>query len=1097
MDAPDYPVNEASRLLALKRAALLDSPAEARFDRITRLAARYFNVTTCLISLIDSDRQWFKSKYGLDAFQTARDVSFCGHAILQSGIFIVTDTTKDPRFFDNPLVIAEPKIRFYAGAPIHEPSGHAIGTLCLIDPAPRVLTNDEAEMLRDFANMVEHEIANLEYNELQKKLLSDSKRTSSILATLPDIVFVVDRNLRFLVCNEHPDLLKPNHEIIGRSISDILDNPLGKQLTHNVKQAFKTSDVIHHNYKFEELNKSFEARYRKIDDDEVLIIIRNVTRQVVADAEMRRLSEVVRQTTNGIIITDTNGLVTWINDAFTAISGYSIKDMIGKKPSEILQGEDTDPETVKTMSQALSKTKSYNVDILNYSKSKKSYWVRIACNPLFDDSGMLSGYIAIQTDITKEKQDEETILSNANLLKAVIDANTIGTWRLNLQDGQLVINDKWAALLGYELKELMPTTRSTWENLTHPEDLAYCVTEIEKHINGLIPIYEANIRMKHKNGEWVWVNTRGRVSSHSSNGYAEWLLGTHFDINDQIKAESSLDDKSKQMQAIVESMLDGVIRIDSKGEILTFNNGAEDIFGYQCDEIIGKNISILIDSPHSAHHDNYLSNYFNSGISNITSRIRELDARHKNGSFFPIELSVVELKMTEEINYICIVRDITQRKKREQEIHQLAFYDSLTQLPNRRLLLNKLQNTIAHCSRNNNYAALLFLDLDNFKDLNDSAGHDIGDALLCQVAARLTQSVRQVDTVSRLGGDEFVIVLEDLNNDKQTAANQIESFSKKIINLLKQEFNLEGITYNSSASIGVTMFNSADISKEELLKQADMAMYKAKEAGRNSVQFFDPQMQVAVKIRATLVHDLYEAFHNNQFSLFYQKQVNQYGQVIGVEALVRWFHPDKGMISPAQFIPLAEETSLIVPLGEWILKQACETLAYWSKEPAKANLCIAVNISVVQFSKKDFVEVVLNALNKTRANAKLLKLEITETLLASNVPDLTAKIKELQQHGVTFSIDDFGTGYSSLAYLKKLPLNQLKIDQGFVKDIINSSNDRAIAQAVITLASAMNLEVIAEGVETEAQRVLLQSMGCNTYQGYLFGKPCALIDLQL
>lgn len=1097
MDAPDYPVNEASRLLALKRTALLDSPAEARFDRITRLAARYFNVKTCLISLIDNNRQWFKSKYGLDAFQTARDVSFCGHAILQPDIFVVTDTTKDPRFFDNPLVIAEPKIRFYAGAPIHESSGHVIGTLCLIDSAPRVLTDDEAEVLRDFANMVEHEIANLEYTELQKRLLADSKRTSSILATLPDMVFVVNRNLHFLVCNEHPDLLKPNHEIIGRSIKDILDNPLGKQLTYNVKQAFKTGDVIHHNYKFEELNKSFEARYRKIDDNEVLIIIRNITQQVIAETEMRRLSEVVKQTTNGVVITDSDGLVTWINEAFTGISGYNIKDIIGREPSEILQGENTNPETVKTINQALSKTKSYNVDILNYSKSKKPYWVRIACNPLLDELGVFSGYIAIHTDVTKEKQDEDTILSNNNLLKAVIDANTIGTWRLNLLDHQLIINDKWAALLGYELKDLMPTTRSTWENLTHPQDLAYCVTEIEKHVNGFTPIYEANIRMKHKNGDWVWVNTRGRVSTQNNNGEAEWLLGTHFDINDQIKAESSLDDKSKQMQAIVESMLDGVIRIDSKGEILTFNNGAEDIFGYQCDEIIGRNISILMDSSHSAHQNNYLSNFLARGMSNISGRIRELDARHKNGMLFPIELSVVELKMTEEINYIGIVRDITQRKKREQEIHQLAFYDSLTQLPNRRLLLNKLQNTIAHCSRNNTYAALLFLDLDNFKDLNDSAGHDIGDALLCQVAARLTQSVRQVDTVSRLGGDEFVVILEDLDSDKKTAANQIELFTQKIINRLTQEFKLEELIYNNSASIGITMFNNADISREELLKQADMAMYKAKEAGRNGTQFFDPQMQVAVKARATLAHDLYEAFHNDQFSLFYQKQVNQHGEVIGVEALLRWFHPNKGMISPAQFIPLAEETSLIVPLGEWILKHACETLSDWSQEPAKAKLCIAVNISVVQFSKKDFVEVVLNALSKTGADAKLLKLEITETLLASNVPDITAKIRELQQHGITFSIDDFGTGYSSLAYLKKLPLNQLKIDQGFVKDIINSSNDKAIAQAVITLASAMNLEVIAEGVETEAQRALLEDMGCNTYQGYLFGKPCALADLQL
>jgi len=276
-----------------------------------------------------------------------------------------------------------------------------------------------------------------------------------------------------------------------------------------------------------------------------------------------------------------------------------------------------------------------------------------------------------------------------------------------------------------------------------------------------------------------------------------------------------------------------------------------------------------------------------------------------------------------------------------------------------------------------------------------------------------------------------------------------------------------------------------------------MAMYKAKEAGRNTVQFFDPKMQVAVSSKATLIHDLYNAIQQRQFTLFYQKQIDQHGRVVGVEALLRWFHPEKGMISPAQFIPLTEETGLIVPIGDWILQQACETLANWAKQPVTKNLSVAVNISVVQFSKDNFVQKVINSLRSSGANPQLLKLEITESLLANNIPDVKAKMRELQQCGVTFSIDDFGTGYSSLSYLKQLPINQLKIDQSFVRDIINSINDKAIAQAVITLASSMGLQVIAEGVETEDQRALLHRMGCNTYQGYLFGKPCRLEELKL
>lgn len=1096
MSAPDCPADEAARMLALKRTSMLDTAPEERFDRLTRLTARLFNVQICLISLVDSNRQWFKSKVGLDVCETGRDISFCGHAILRSEVFVVEDSTKDLRFASNPLVLGSPYIRFYAGAPVCEPSGKAIGTLCIIDTQPRTFSNDEKQVLSDLAELVEYEIARLDQDKLQQQLSSGIQRTTSILSTLPDIVFVVDRRFHFLVCNEHPDLLKPQHEILGRSIHDVLPNELGIQLINNVKKAFSTDDVINHHYTFEKLNKSFEARYKKINDDEVLIIIRNTTEQTIANAEMRRLSEVAKQTTNGVVITDKNGFVVWINEAFTSISGYSISDMMGKRPGELLQGVDTDALTIQKMSEALAKSQGFNVDVLNYSKEKKSYWVRIACSPLLDETGVLSGYIAIETNVTKEKQDEEIIRNSENLLRAVIDANSIGTWRLNLQDNQLIINDKWATLLGYELDELMPTSRSTWERLTHPDDLNYCAVEIQKHADGLIPLYEANIRMKHKSGEWLWINTRGRVSSRTADGKAEWLLGTHYDINDQIRAESSLDEKSKQMQAIVESMLDGVISIDSKGIVLTFNQAAERIFGYASAEIIGRNISILMGSPHREHHDNYLSNYINRGISDITGRIRELDALHKDGSTFPIELGVVEVEVAGDINFIGIVRDITQRKKRDQEIHQLAFYDSLTQLPNRRLLLDRLQSAIAHSSRDNKFAALMFLDLDNFKNLNDSAGHDKGDLLLCQVAERLVNSVRKGDTVSRLGGDEFVVLVIDLSQDKETAANQVESLAQKLITHLTREFELDGLTYNSSASIGVTMFNNADISKEELLKQADMAMYKAKEAGRNGVQFFDPKMQVAVSSRALIIHDLYEALNHKQFTLFYQKQVDKHAKVIGVEVLLRWFHPKKGMISPAQFIPLTEETGLIVPISEWILHQACETLAKWEANPATSELTVAVNISVVQFSKKDFVQKVLSALKSSGANPRLLKLELTETLLASNIPDVKSKMTELQQYGVTFSIDDFGTGYSSLSYLKQLPLNQLKIDQSFVRDILDSSNDKAIAQAIITLASSMGLEVIAEGVETEAQRELLLFMGCNTYQGYLFGKPCRLEELK-
>ncbi|EBA00612.1 response regulator receiver modulated diguanylate cyclase/phosphodiesterase with PAS/PAC sensor(s) [Marinobacter sp. ELB17] len=747
------------------------------------------------------------------------------------------------------------------------------------------------------------------------------------------------------------------------------------------------------------------------------------------------------------------------------------------------------------MQKATAGRKSFNVDVINYTKSGTPYWVRIACDPLWDNNGQFKGCIAIETDITKEKRDADLISYNEEMLKSVINANNIGTWRLNLQSGELTINEKWAHLLGYKLHELMPTDRKTWENLTHPEDLAYCISELEKHSMGQVPAYEADIRMKHKNGEWVWINTRGQVLSSTEDGKTEWLIGTHFDINDRITAQRKSNEQSKQMHAIVESMQDGVVTISNKGVIRTFNRGAECIFEYGRDEAIGLDVNVLINTPNRDYLNKYISNYISRNTGNAIQRYHELDAINKYGTVFPIEIGMTQMPPLGDIDFVVIVRDITQRKKREDEIRQLAYYDPLTRLPNRRLLKDRLQQVIANCGRQSRYAALFFLDLDNFKNLNDSLGRTKGDLLLCQVAARLIESVRHGDTVSRLGGDEFVVLIEGLSSDRNEAAVQVEAAAGKINVQLTQKFDLDGSPYNGSASIGVTTFNSNDSSLEDLLKQADMALYKAKAADHSSVHFFDPQMQVVASLRAAMQQDLYEALRKNQFQLHYQKQIDQHEGLIGVEALLRWAHPTKGFISPAQFIPLAEETGLIVPIGEWVLREACQTLAQWASDPAKANLTIAVNISVVQFNKKDIVHTVLNALNASGAKPHNLKLEITESLLASDVENVKVKMLELQRHGVTFSIDDFGTGYSSLFYLKQLPLHQLKIDQSFVRDIINSPNDQAIAQAVITLAIAMHLNVIAEGVETEAQRAMLQDLGCGAYQGYLFGKPCALQDL--
>ncbi len=441
-------------------------------------------------------------------------------------------------------------------------------------------------------------------------------------------------------------------------------------------------------------------------------------------------------------------------------------------------------------------------------------------------------------------------------------------------------------------------------------------------------------------------------------------------------------------------------------------------------------------------------------------------------------------------------RDITARKIAEDEIERLAFYDPLTQLPNRRLLLDRLQHALASSARSGRNGALLFIDLDNFKTLNDTLGHDKGDLLLQQVAQRLATCVREGDTVARLGGDEFVVMLEGLSENAEEAATQTEVVGEKIVATLNQPYLLAGYEHRSTPSIGVTLFGGHQNAIDELLKQADLAMYQAKAAGRNTLRFFDPKMQAMVTDRAALEADLREAVSQGQFVLYYQSQVDRDGRRTGAEVLVRWRHPRRGIVSPVEFIPLAEETGLILPLGNWVLETACAQLAKWADQPDTAHLSLAVNISANQLQRADFVAQVLAILGSTGANPQRLKLELTESLLLSDVENSIAKMSALKAKGVGFSLDDFGTGYSSLSHLKRLPLDQLKIDQSFVRDILIDPNDAAIAKMVVALAESMGLTVIAEGVETEAQRDYLARQGCHAYQGFLFSRPVPLDEFE-
>jgi diguanylate cyclase (GGDEF)-like protein/PAS domain S-box-containing protein len=550
-------------------------------------------------------------------------------------------------------------------------------------------------------------------------------------------------------------------------------------------------------------------------------------------------------------------------------------------------------------------------------------------------------------------------------------------------------------------------------------------------------------------------------------------------------ARAQADEQLREQASLLDKAHDAIIVRSLDNRILFWNRGAERLYGWTPEEAIGRRIDELLYRETSD---------FEAGTRHTLEAeewLGELQQIAKDGHGLWVEAhwSLVRGDDGQPRSILAINTDISQRKAAEREIYTLAFHDSLTGLPNRQLLLNRLDLALHAAARSAVSGAVLFLDLDNFKSLNDTQGHDVGDKLLVQVAQRLGACIRDSDTVARIGGDEFVVMLIDLSGSRAEAASQAQGVAEKILQSFATPFDLDGYECSSTPSVGIAMFSDTQLSVDEVLKRADLAMYQAKAAGCNTIRFFDPEMQAAVSLRVQMETDLRRALINKEFLLYYQPQVDADSRVVGAEALIRWQHPQHGLVTPFNFVPIAENCGLILPIGIWVLEAACRQLADWSAQAGFESLSVAVNVSARQFRHADFVAQVQGALDRSGADPRRLKLELTESLLLDNVEETIDKMHALRRIGVSFSLDDFGTGYSSLSYLKRLPLAQIKIDPSFVREILDNPSDKAIARTVIALGHSLGLEVIAEGVETEAQRQLLLELGCTCYQGYLFSRP--------
>lgn len=660
----------------------------------------------------------------------------------------------------------------------------------------------------------------------------------------------------------------------------------------------------------------------------------------------------------------------------------------------------------------------------------------------------------------------------------------------SMQDGMIIVDQDSSItylnlaaekMFGYTTAE---TQGKTWYKLLTPMQYhdAFLVNSIQFRGTGQGPNVGRTVELSgvRKGGE----EFPAEVSFSSVMINGRWHgTGIVRDISERRRAEAV----NRKLAAIVESSEDAIVGMTTDGFITTWNRGAAKVYGYAADEIVGRSVNVLV--PNDLKHE--VADLLAAVGTGKSVAHYETTRQSKDGRLIEVSLSLSPIRDSSgEINGISAIdRDITERKAAEKEIEYLAFYDSLTRLPNRRLLLDRLQQAMAGSARSRRKGAILFIDLDNFKIINNTSGHAVGDQLLIEVARRLAGCIRDGDTVSRLGADEFVVMLEDLSESLQEAAAQATGFCEKILAALNEPYTIAGHEHHCTPSIGVTLFTDSEIAVDELLKQADIAMYQSKSAGRNTLRFFDPEMQVNLAGRAVMEAALRLGIQYRQFVLHYQPQVDSAGGVIGAEALLRWEHPERGMVSPAQFIPLAEETGLILPIGLWVLETACAQLKTWAGDSRTRDLQLSVNVSARQFRQADFVDQVRQALNTTAAPSARLKLELTESLVLDDIEDTIKKMQSLKQLGVGFSMDDFGTGYSSLAYLTRLPLDQLKIDRSFVRNLPDNVNDAVIAQTIITMARSLGLAVIAEGVETEAQRQFLERHGCPTYQGFLFSKP--------
>jgi len=823
-----------------------------------------------------------------------------------------------------------------------------------------------------------------------------------------------------------------------------------------------------------------------------------VTTQKYALDAAKQVSEVrlrllLDSAAEGIYGLDLKGRFSFVNKAALRMLDYANEaDLIGQNAHQLIHHTKPDGTNYSATQSGMFHAQNdghqlhENVDVL-WTRTGRAVPVELWFYPVYENedvTGSVVTFIDISEPLRLEAMRAASEQKFHHLMNTSPDAVLICDFAGILQ----YVNQTALDLLGFERADLLG---KSYFSLV-PSDWVAIYQQRLKELTKGNNQAQMETRLLHKNGHKITLELS--LNSVFNDGL---VYGTFRDISQRKEVEKQRKVMMERLSLATQAANLGVVDFDLASDVMHIDARGCELHGLP---IQGDAYISYAEYQKNIHAEDLggLDRAFKQALNGMQHEFHlQFRVCLANGQVRNLEAFV---KVSRDARHdarrmLGVCRDITQQKMDEYEINLLAFYDPLTKLPNRRLLMDKLKHAVAMSEHSHSYGAVLFLDLDNFKKLNDTRGHDLGDLLLLEVSTRLRSCLREGDTVGRLGGDEFVVILESLSNHEELAMHQTELVAEKITRILAKPYELDEYLYQSSGSMGVSLFLGHQSSVDELLKHADSAMYQAKAAGRGVFRFYDAEIQKQIEQRDVLESDLRAAVERaDELQLYYQIQIDSNERVLGAEILLRWMHPQKGMVYPDEFIPLAEESGLIVPIGDWILRRAVVQLKVWQDDPAMRDLKLAVNVSEKQFSRADFVEKLKRLLQFTGVNPELLKLELTESLMLEDIDSVIEKMQQLKKIGVQFSLDDFGTGYSSLSYLKKLPLDQIKIDQSFVRDISTDPNDAAIVEMIIAMSKSLQLNVIAEGVETTAQRDFLYHHGCHAYQGYLYGKPVCLED---